>query len=92
LELVGEVLVLLVFLIEQVLEVFKLLAVVSDFIHATVQTAAVLNIGSGSLIRKLGIAVFHIENIITDTTVITFLVLEIIELFTELSNELIFLR
>lgn len=88
---ISQIIILLGLFLEQVLKVFKLLAVIGNLIHAAVKSGAVLDFRSGSLVSKHLVAAFHVEDIVIDTSVISLLILEIIELLSELSNELIFL-
>jgi hypothetical protein len=78
-------------LLEQVLEVIKLLAGVGDLVSSSVETVAVLVLGAGLVVAEHAVAVLHGENFVVDAAVVAVLVAEVVELLSELGDELIFL-
>ena len=64
--------------LEEVLEVIELLAGVSNFVGATVETGSVLLLTSGSIVGEHSVAVLHGEDLVVDSTVVTILVSQVI--------------
>jgi hypothetical protein len=85
-----EVHVLAGLLLKQILEIIELLAGISDFIGGSVEAVAVFVFGSGLIVAKHAVAVFHRKNFVIDSAVVTVLVAEIVELLSKLSDKLVF--
>lgn len=74
---------------EHVLEVLNLLAAVSNLVHAAVESSATLHFRSDLLFTQKFVAVIHREDLVVNATIVTLLILEIVELLSQLSNQLI---
>lgn len=74
---------------EHVLEVFNLLAAVGNLVHAAVKSSTAFHFRSDLLLTQELVAVIHRENLVVDSTVVTLLILKVIELLSQLSNQLI---
>lgn len=89
---VREVTVLLGLLREQVLELLELATGVLDFIDGSVESKAVLVLTSGFVVAQHAVPVLHREDFVVDATVVAVLIPQVVELLSELSNELVLLR
>lgn len=92
LQLVLQVHVLLALLTEEVLEVFLLLAVVSDLVHASVDSAPVFHFGPDLVVGEHPVPVLHGEDFIVDSIVVPFLRLQVVQLLPQFRNQLVFVR
>jgi len=72
-------------------ELLKRATGICDFVASTVESQASLVLSTGFVIRKHAVAVLHVENLIIDTSIVTGLASQVVELLAELGNELIFL-
>lgn len=77
-------------LLEEVLEIVKLLACISNLISTSIETVAVLVLGAALVVAEHAVAVLHGENFVIDTTVVTVLVAEVVELLSKFGDELVF--
>jgi len=71
---------------DQKLELFKGPSCVGDLITATVKTESCLVLTSSLVIRKHSVAVFHVKNLIVDTTVVSGLTAQVVKLLAQLGN------
>ena len=74
---------------EHVLEVLDLLAAVGNLVHTAVKSSTAFHFRSDLLLTQKFVAVIHRENLVVDATVVTLLILEVIELLSQFSNQLI---
>lgn len=72
---------------EEILQIFKLLAIVANIVGSAIETATVVVLAAQLVIREHAVAIFHRENFIIDSAEITILVAKVVKLLTELSNE-----
>lgn len=77
---------------EQVLELLELATGVLDFIDGSVESKAVLVLTSGFVVAQHAVPVLHREDFVVDATVVAVLIPQVVELLSELSNELVLLR
>lgn len=91
LKFVIQVQVLLGFFGKQEFEVVELLARVGDLVTSTVEASSVFVLRAGLVVTKHAVSVLHGENFVINTSVVSVLVAEIVQLLAELSNKLIFL-
>jgi hypothetical protein len=91
-EFVLELHVLSLFLRHHVFEILNLLSAIGDLIHASVESSSALHLGSDFFFREEFISIFHGENLVVNTSVVSLLVLEIVELLSQLGDELVFVR
>ena len=75
-----------------VLEVLDLLAAVGDLVHASVKSGSSLHFGSDFLLAQQLVPVLHGENFIVNSSVVSLLVLEVVQLLSQLSDELVLVR
>ena len=66
-------------------------ASVRDLVSVAVKAFAVLMLATGLVVGQHAETVFHGEDLIVDTTVISILVAEIVEALPQLSNKLVLL-
>ena len=64
---------------------------VGDVLSVAVESLAVLVLGAGLVVGEHARAVFHRENLIVDSSVVTVLVSQVVQTLSELCDELIFL-
>ena len=77
------------FLGKHILEIFDLFSGISNFIHASVESGSSLHFRADFLFSEQLISILHRENLVIDSSVISLLVFQVIELLAELSDELI---
>ena len=92
LELVLKLHVLSLLLRHHVLEVFDLLAAVSNLIHASVESGSSLHFRPNFLLTQEFVPVLHGENFIVNSSVVSLLVLKVVKLLSQLSDQLVFIR
>jgi hypothetical protein len=82
--------VLFLLILEKVLKLFKVLASHSDFVGSNIESVTVLMLSTGFVVSQHAVATFHGQDFVVDTTVVSVLVSEVVQLLSQLSDKLVF--